>query len=438
MAKTKGMGNYSMSTQNQNQTPSSAFATMSDIIGSNNYAGGAAANPYIQFLATTDPIAQAQAFQNLYRGLVNQAAPAGSKAGTMFEYVQSLMRSTGLSKGKTPLGIPDNADMTGMQNLIKYSVATNATDPITFLQALSSAGGLAGNAIKQPDTTTKYNKQISTALQYKDITDAKSALSDAYFSAWGQAPSADTISAFDKAWNAELKSQTQSTTTESVTSYEKVIDPKTGKQKRDKSGILQYKPVTKTVTKTAGEGFTTKEQNQFLADYISKNFNIQGMDPQTLGGASKAAYDNIAQVYKNNYMDVPDFADIATTISQLIGSADSNTAKTILDKRLSDVRKQAATKYMSIADYLNQGEDANKYVDPLKSTFSNSLESDVTLQDPLMLKALNFQGSDGKYRLPNDYEVTQLIMKDPRYLQTSKAKNEVVNLAQSLKSGLGR
>jgi len=55
-----------------------------------------------------------------------------------------------------------------------------------------------------------------------------------------------------------------------------------------------------------------------------------------------------------------------------------------------------------------------------------------------MLKALNFQGSDGKYRLPNDYEVTQLIMKDPRYLQTSKAKNEVVNLAQSLKSGLGR
>jgi hypothetical protein len=416
----------------------SAYSTMSDIIGANRYGSNAANDPYIKFLASgTDPIAQAQTFQDLYRGLVNQAAPAGSKAGTMFEYVQSLLRSTGLSKGTSPLGIPDNGDITGMQNAIKYTIATNSTDTLTFLNALSGAGGLGGKQVlQQPDTTTKYNKQISTALQYKDLGDAKAALSDAYFSAWGVQASADLISSFGNAWNAEVKSQTKATTTETVTSFEKVIDPKTGKQKRDKSGILQYKPITKQKTSSAGEGFTAEEQNQFLADYISTNFNIKGADPQTLGGASKAAYDQIAQIYKNNYLDVPKFATVAPIISQLIGTADANTAKTILDKQYADIRKTNATKYMSIADYLNQGEDANKYIDPLRTTLSASLETDVNLKDPLMIQLLNFQGSDGKYRMPNEWEITQAITNDPRYLYTSKSKNDAVNLTQSLKNGL--
>ena len=273
-----------------NTPTSSAYSTMSDIIGANRYGANAANDPYIKFLAAgSDPIAQAQAFQELYRGLVNQAGPAGSKSGTMFEYVQTLLRATGLSKGKSPLGIPDNADMTGLQNAIKYTIATNSTDTLTFLNALNGAGGLGKKAIQQPDTTTKYNKQISTALQYKDLGDAKAALSNSYFQAWGVNPSSDLITSFEKAWNTEVKSQTKDTTTETVTSYEKVIDPKTGKQKRDKSGVLQYKPIVKQKTISAGEGFTAEEQNQFLADYVSKNFNITGMDPQTLGGASKSA-----------------------------------------------------------------------------------------------------------------------------------------------------
>lgn len=420
------------------QTPPSAFTTMTDIIGANRYGGGAASNPYIQFLASSaDPVAQAQSFQTLYRSLVNEPGPAGSKTGTMWEYVQTLMRSTGLSKGKSPLGIPDNGDITGLQNAIKYAVATNSTDTITFLQAFAAAGGMGKAPIKQPDTTTKYNKQISTALQYKDLTDAKAELSDAYFTAWGKGPSADLIESFGKAWNAELKNQTKATTTETVTSFEKVIDKKTGKQKRDSSGILQYKPVTKQKTVSAGEGFTQEEQNQFLADYVSKNFNITNMDPQTLGGASKAAYDQIAQVYKNNYLDVPDFANIAPIISQLIGSADANVAKTILDKQYADIRKKNATKYMSIADYLNQGEDANKYIDPLKTTLSASLETDINLSDPLMIRLLNFQGSDGKYRMPNEWEITQAITGDSRYLYTSRSKNDALNASQALKSGLG-
>ena len=91
-----------------------------------------------------------------------------------------------------------------------------------------------------------------------------------------------------------------------------------------------------------------------------------------------------------------------------------------------------------IADYTNAGEDANKYVAPLIKTTSNYLESDITIDDPLMKKFLNFQGSDGKYRLPNDYEIEQELKKDSRYQKTSRAKNDVVNLFQSLKDQIGR
>ena len=70
------------------------------------------------------------------------------------------------------------------------------------------------------------------------------------------------------------------------------------------------------------------------------------------------------------------------------------------------------------------------------STASQFLESDVTVNDNLMKKILNFQGSDGKYRLPNDYELNQMLLNDSRYARTSTAKNESINTAQALTSRL--
>jgi hypothetical protein len=53
-----------------------------------------------------------------------------------------------------------------------------------------------------------------------------------------------------------------------------------------------------------------------------------------------------------------------------------------------------------------------------------------------MKRVLNFQGSDGKYRLPNEYELNQLLVNDSRYNSTSTAKNESVNTAQTLMNRL--
>lgn len=88
---------------------------------------------------------------------------------------------------------------------------------------------------------------------------------------------------------------------------------------------------------------------------------------------------------------------------------------------------------MSIADSIAAGKDAKEIIDPLIKTVSQFLEKDVTLNDTFMKKILNFQGSDGKYRMMNDYELHQALIKHPDYGKTSTAKNESVNLFQSLK-----
>ena len=52
-------------------------------------------DPYLQFLYAADGAAKNQAFQNIFRGLVDQKAPAGSGARNAWEYLQSTMRKIG-------------------------------------------------------------------------------------------------------------------------------------------------------------------------------------------------------------------------------------------------------------------------------------------------------------------------------------------------------
>ena len=292
-------------------TPTTAFQNMSagimgGTIGANRYTNPN--DPYIQFLGTTDSFAKNNAFQNIYRGLASQAAPSGTKYGNMWDYVQSLLRSTNFSSGKTATGIIDPADVTALEKAVGGAIATNATDVVGYLQAIAASGGRGGGtAVKQLDTTTKYNKQVSTALQLKDIGDATFEFGTAYMAAWGTAPSEAVIKKFQDSWNAESKAQAGSTTSEQVIKYEKVIDPKTGKQVKDKSGILQYKPVTTTTTTTTGEGFTTAASkfeiliaklasgNGIIAT-VAKKFGLATGSLKTFQTASTEASASVAAV----------------------------------------------------------------------------------------------------------------------------------------------
>lgn len=396
----------------------------------------ASKNNLLSYVETTDPAAKALALQNIRREMsIPNSGPGGQ--GTQYEYLQTLLRSTGFVKDKTPIGIVGPGDIAGLDKIIGLAVANN-TDPVTLLELFKRSGVGSGTGPKQPDTTTKYNKAISTALQYKDITDAKQAYNDAHFSAYGYFPQESTFKNFETAWNAEVKRQKASTTTNTKTTFRPVIDPKTGKQVKNKEGVLQYIPTSASLTETSGEGFTAEEQQSFLANYISQNFPDVAITGKELGGAAKTLYDSIAEAHAKNFDTVPDLSAVAPVIKDAIGASNANQSAEILTQYRNNIRDKMGTKYMSIQESLKAGKDASDVLNPLMESLTQALETKIGITDPLMIKLANFKDEKGVYRLPNEFEINQAVISDSRYGSTSRAINEGINTMQSLRSKLGR
>jgi hypothetical protein len=429
-----------------------AFAQMSSVQGTGNLNApniwGDPENLFYKFAFTTDPLAKSQAYQNLNRALNNTAGPSGYK--NQFDYISDLLVKSGLSKNALTMS-------SALDKVVAASVSTN-TDPFSFLENYTKNLG-GGAAVKQPDTTTRYAKQIQTALQFKDLGDARQYYSDAYFAAWGENPSAELDKKFQDTWNQQIKAQDTPTTTKTTTQfapvYDKkskpVIDPKTKKQKIDQfgnpvyskiavdqSGQKRYTTVTTGVTTNAGEGFSAEEQKQFLADFIVSNNPNTAWNVDDLGGSAKTLYDSIVAFNKANYNKTPDLASLSPLIKNVLSATDSKVATEYIAQYQNTIRKQTASKYMGLAEYINAGEDASTYLKPLMETVSSALEKNFTEDDPFILQLTNFKDDKGVYRMPNALEINQMVMNHPDYGKTAKAVNEAVDLTQNLRSKLGR
>lgn len=437
-----------------------AFAQMSNVQGTGNLNAPNIwrdqSNPYYQFAFAQDSLRKSEAFQNLARSL-NTLPPTAGGYKNRYDELTDLLLKTGLAKNS--LGVQGALD-----KVVTASVGLN-TDPLLFLQNYQATVSGAGKKIAQPDTTTQYAKQIQTALQFKDLGDARQYYNDSYFATWGQFPTAELDKKFQDTWNAAVKEQDVPTTTttksEKAPIYDKkakpLIDPKTKEQKKDKfgnpiyvdksgkpaiakdaNGQYRYTSVVTGTTETKAEGFTKEEQQQFLADFLVNNNPSAAWNVDNLGGAAKSLYDGIAAFHRANYSNMPDLATLQPLIKNVLSSADANTANEYLNQYKNSARKQTASKYMSIAEYVNAGEDANKYVKPLLDGISSILEKNFTVDDPFAQQILNYKDDKGVYRMPNAYELNQLVMNHADYGKTSRAINEAVDLTQNLRGKLGR
>lgn len=412
-----------------------------------------AENIYTKIYNAPDAYTKSKLFQDLYRGMVLQ--PSNTGAGNLFNDLQALLRKSGFSKGKTPIGIIDPSDISGLNTAIGGAIGMNAPDVFSYLQAVGTRGG-TGKEVKKQDTTTRFTRQVTASLQMLDETDATKMFTDEFFLAYGVLPNQDSIQSFRKAWNAEVRTQRKDTITQGKVEYAKVydkkskpvMDKKTGKQKvdkfgqpvysglkKDQSGQPVYMPVTSSKNIRAGQGFTEEEQAEFMADYLVANFpDVPNVD--SLGGVAKATYDAIVKLEKDNFQPTSNFAAATPIIRNIIGSGNKQVAEEYLQQYASKIRNQQAKKYMSVADDLAKGSNLADVVNPLISQVSSSLEESLDINDSLMVRMLNFQGPNGEYRLPNEYERSQLIAKDPRFSKTSTAINSAINATQTLRNRL--
>jgi len=433
-----------------------AFAQMGSglDIGVDPYA---TTNPFLSYLQTTDPVQKAKQLQELNRSLNMKAGPAGFD-GTELDYLQTLLRRGKFSKANTPIGggMIGPGDAAGLDAVIALAYASNK-DPLTYLEDYNATLAASGGP-KQQDTTTKYTKQVQTALQFKDLGDARQYYSDSYFAAFGKYPPAELDTKFQNSWNANVTSQNRPTTTTQKTEYAPIYDKKskpvldkaTGTQKKDKfgnlvyakkavnqSGQLQYETKTTGISTAQGEGFTGDEQKQFLATFLSENYPTAQFNVDDVGGSAKSIYDAIVETHKANFTTPPPFSAVSGLITQMIGTPDEKVQTELFNQYTADIQANAATRFNSLGSVLKPGENASKYIAPILANLSSVFEKEITIDSDIAKQVFNFKGEDGKYRMPNEFELSKFIKSRPEYGKTSTAINESINMAQSLKNALG-
>lgn len=342
-------------------------------------------------------------------GWRNETSPKPGFANKL-DYIQALLRQSGLSSDTTPRGIIGNKDTDALQSVSKIALQ-NGVDFLTMLEELYTNKNLANN-------TVKFSKNIATSIKLLDPTDAKSTLSNGYFQAFGAYPSQAQIDNFMKLRNAEAKRQQAKTVTGMTT---------TGGE-----GAT----TTSTTTTSLGEGFTEKEQQKFLADYLVKNFDVA--TSKNLGGQAKSLYDTIVGTYRNNFLSEPDLPTVSSVIKDILSSGDDQIATQKLTDFLNQQRRVASKQYLGIQNELLAGDDVMTYAKPLQDLLSKTFGRTIDANDKLIMQALNFKDDKGNYRQMNPIELNNLVMSDSRYATSPMAIGEATSLANLVAKGLGR
>lgn len=320
------------------------------------------------------------------------------------DYIQALLRQSGLSSDTTQRGVLGDKDMKAIQEVNRISLL-NGVEFLPMLENLytnKSAGEV------------KFNKNIATAIKLLDPSDAKSTLSNEYYRMYGEFPAQNQIDEFMNLWNAEAKRQKTKTITTSTTKGD----------------------VTTTATTSMTEGFTEKEQQQFLADYMVKNFDVAASDG--LGGQVKSLYDQITETYKNNFLPEPDMPTVFGVIKKVISSADDQVATQTLSEYMAQQRRVASKQFLGIQNELLAGDDVMTYAKPLQEMLRKSFGRTVEVNDKLIIQALNYKDEKGNYRPMNEIELNNLVISDPRYATSPMAIKQATSLGESLTRELGR
>lgn len=100
----------------------------------------------------------------------------------------------------------------------------------------------------------------------------------------------------------------------------------------------------------------------------------------------------------------------------------------------------SASKYPGLADRINAGETLEQIAAPYKDSYSKILEvpsTTVNLRDPMIQKALQARGKDGKPTTQTVWQFEDDLRKDPRWLKTDNAREQLVGNTRKVLSDFG-
>lgn len=337
--------------------------------------------------------------------------PRGNSGKGMndFQYLIAAVRSAGMSKGTGPLTQFDPQDLTAVKQVYQGGYLAG-TDWLTWIN----------NKLQSPYGTgaggPTFSKDISTALQLLDATDAASKLSEAYYKAYNKMPSQKLVTSFMNSFNAEAKRQLASTTTTTNT-----------------TGSGTSKSSSKKTQVTTGEGFTAKEQNQFLATFLKDNFKITGKEE---AGQAITIIKGIQRAYQDNLLPVPSVEEISAFAANVIGTGDADMAKQKMDSFVQGIRNTAAKFFPSMKDSLAEGQDIKTYVGPALQAVNSYLDTNWDMTEPRIKELINYSDGKGGFRSMNANELEAWALKQKEAQTSTYGRSKAMELAQAFKDGL--
>lgn len=395
--------------QRQIAQQSTAYGSMGQFAASNAQAAlqlRIRNNPfYISASAATS-----EQFANLAIAQIDSLRSQGRTDGfgNNANYLQALLRSSGLSKGKTPLGSFSSEDLAAFKKATE-AARVNGVEYLTFLRDFATQGGVGG-------TKTKFSKEASTAINLIDESDAKTTLAKAYYAARGETVPESEITRFMNQFNARAKKEAVVTTGTGTTTT-------TGKGSTGKS-----------TTTRSGLGFTAEEQSNFLAEYVAKR---GGAVTAQTGGAAKTFLDELRNTYKNNNLAEPAFEQLANVVTGLIGTGDPEILKQKLEEAKQKIRNQAAKLNPGMADILARGEDIKDYADQYIKIASSITRKAYDMNNPLIKKMMNMKDDKGNYRAASDWEAYELVRGSSDWDNSADAFNTFSSIGDVIERKLG-
>ena len=390
---------------------STAYASMGTMANANaNTAAQLAARIraegsfYTTTLATADPVAFSNIAAKEIDSLRSQLRSDGFQNNAM--YLQALLRGSGMSKSDTPLGAFTYEDTAAFRKAV-VEARLNGVEYLTLLKDRLEGAG-AG-------TKTKFSKDISTAINLIDKSDANTMFSKAYYAAYGEGAPESEITRFMNKFNARAKKEAVTTTVAGTTTTS--AGGTSGKSTTTRSGL----------------GFTAEEQTNFLANYLEK----RGVQiTEETGGAAKTFLDELRNTYKNNGLSEPAFDKLANTVKDLIGTGDPELIKQKLEEAKQKIRNQAAKLNPGLADALANGEDIKDYADQYIKIANGITKKNYTMDNPLIKKMMNMKDEKGNYRPASDWEVYDIVRGSSDWDTSADAFNTYANIGDIIESKL--
>lgn len=116
------------------------------------------------------------------------------------------------------------------------------------------------------------------------------------------------------------------------------------------------------------------------------------------------------------------------------------TGQTTIEQVKQTIIQNAMSKFPGLKDRLGTGETLEQIAAPYKDSYSKILEVNpetINLRDPMLQRALSTKDKDGKPTTKTVWQFEEDLRKDPRWLKTNNARDELVGNTRKVLSDMG-